>query len=125
MKKLFIMIFIAFMLLGMTGCDEDTSDPYEFYKYTGWKTTDGYVLQIREDDCLIGKDGKAFNRVCKFDANASDTGVAKLTICDNLGTNCDSLDLTYNKRKLTVGQSSIYVYGRTWYYDGTVSRTAK
>ena len=122
MKKGFIMLFVTFVLLGITGC-EDSSSIYDFYKYTGWETTSGYVLQIRENDCLIGKDGKAFNQVCEFEANANNTGVAKLTICNSLGTDCDSLDLEYNRGTLKKGQSSIYIYGYTWYYTGKVSKT--
>ena len=121
-KYMFILLF-AVILIGLTGCGDDEVEPYSLYKYTEWTATDGYIIQIREDDCLIGKDGKAFNQVCEFDSNANGSGVAKITICDKNGYNCESEELEYYRTALR-NNRSIYIYGRNFYYTGEVKKNS-
>lgn len=118
MKKIIIILLI--MIVTLTGCDDEPVDQYGLYKYTQWTSTDGYIIQLLEDTCKVGKDGEAFDQVCKFEPNASGTGVAKITICNKYGTDCQSIEKRYYKSSLE--NTSIYIYGRTFYYTGKIKR---
>ncbi len=120
MKKIIMSLFLVSLLVCLTGCEEkETSvDPYSQYNYTSWTNTSGYVIQILENSCKVGKDGKQIGNVCKFEANAGGSGVAKITVCDSNGFDCDSSDLPYRSKLI----KSFYIFGNTWYYSGDVIR---
>lgn len=120
MKKIICLFTISLFMIILTGCSDDETNKYDLYKYTSWKTTDGYVLQLLEDRCLVGKDGKANGNVCKFEPNASDSGVGLITLCNSYGNDCEKTELYYNMNDLS--RSSIYIYGMTFHYTGTVAK---
>ena len=120
MKKIICLFIISLFITMLTGCSDDEANKYDLYKYTSWKTTDGYVLQLLEDRCLVGKDGKATGNVCKFEPNASDSGVGLVTLCNSYGNDCEETELYYNMNDLS--RSSIYIYGMKFHYTGTVAK---
>lgn len=104
----------------ITGCDSESNDPYGLYKYTEWASTDGYIIQLYDDDCIVRANGKAFNQVCKFDPNPNGSGVAKITVCNEYGFDCESVEAPYYNSGLE--NKSIYIYGQSFYYTGKVRR---
>lgn len=120
MRKVVCCMLILLTITLITGCDSESNDPYGLYKYTEWDSTDGYMIQIYDDDCIVGANGEAFDQVCEFDSNANDTGVAKITICDKYGYDCESVEMHYYHSGLE--NESIYIYGRSFYYTGKVKR---
>ena len=93
MKK--IMWFLLLIIILVTGCEEDS----QAIDNTIWKTTDGLELVIKTDSCFLRRDGKQLGNVCKYESNASNSGVSKVTVCDRFGTNCDSYELEHKYSK--------------------------
>ena len=123
MKKNIILSILCIIVLLITGCDDGSSSTTSntespSLKYTWWQNTDGTVIQLLDNECILGKDGKAKSNVCKFIDNAYDTGQSKITICDSNGFNCDSTDISVTFAE--EGYSFYSSYGGRFYYQGTV-----
>ena len=124
MKKAICLGLLCISLLGLTGCSGDTEgvNKYDLYKYTNWTSTDGYDLQLLDEACQLAKDDVAYRNVCKFESNASGTGVGVLELCDMYGTDCDKTDIRYYSSTKTLKGKSIIVYGKQFYYTGKLKR---
>ncbi len=115
MKKILLSSIVLFMIFMTTGCFSDNNEKFanaNFYPNTKWKNTDGYVLEIYDESCKITKDGKVMSNVCHFTADANETGIGKLEICNEYGTNCSSKDIDPQYNKYT---DYITIKGYQWY----------
>ena len=73
-----------------------------------FRDTDGYEIEVYTTGCKLRKDGKLLSNICRYDENASGSGLGKLEICDSFGTDCESLTIYDHS------YDTIYIYGRVW-----------
>ena len=111
-------IIISLVIKAFSGGSEETNI-YDKYKYTNWTSTNGYVLQLLDDTCQLGKDGYVVKAIkCEFDPNANNSGFAIVTLCS--GIDCEKAELSYHHGKDI--DSSIYIYGTSFHYTGKLSK---
>ena len=123
MKKAICLGLLSISLLGLTGCsDTEEVNKYDLYKYTNWTSTDGYDLQLLDDECQLAKDDVAYRNICRFESNASDTGVGVIELCNMYGADCDKTDIRYYASTKTLEGKSIIIYGKQFYYTGKLKR---
>ena len=101
---------LSFIITNVTR-ENETFDA-SWYVNTTWKTTDGEVLEIKENSCSISKDGKLYKNKCSFTTNSNNSGVGVIKICDEYGTKCDEYKIEPRDYKYP---EKISLYYKTWY----------